>query len=307
MRTRVLYNAHAGGAGALDLERLRAVPDVELVDCRGPADTIEAAAAAGPDGVALVVAAGGDGTVHLTANGLMRAGDSAETRPALGVLPCGTGNDLARTLALPLGRHAVPALEALRQGERRTVDVIRVSHPNDGDALTTYAINACAGGFSGAVDEAMTSEMKAAWGPLAYLVGAARALPDLDAFRVRLTVDDGPEETLDAFNVVVANARTAAGGKPIAPRANPEDGRLDIVVVKASASFPLLAARLLAGDYLDDDGVAFRRARRVRVDATPGMWFNVDGELRTDEPVTFEAVPAALRVCVGPDYRADPV
>jgi diacylglycerol kinase (ATP) len=74
--------------------------------------------------------------------------------------------------------------------------------------------------------------------------------------------------------------------------------------VRAGADLVRLAARVLAGDYLDDDDIVFNRVVSLRVRSTPGMWFNVDGELRTNVPVTFEAVPAALRVCVGPDYCA---
>ena len=65
-----------------------------------------------------------------------------------------------------------------------------------------------------------------------------------------------------------------------------------------------LAALVLAGDYITDDAIVFNQVRRVRITSTPGMWFNVDGELRTNEPVEFEAVPGALHVVVGPDYVA---
>ena len=299
---RVLYNGNAGSADPA-LEVLRAVPGLDLVECEDPEDTVEAASDAAHAGIDLVVAAGGDGTVHLAANGLLKAGTSAETRPALGILPLGTGNDLARTLALPLKTDPLEALDTLRRADRRTIDAIRVSHEDDHDE-TDHAINVCAGGFSGAVDEVLTPELKETWGPLAYLVGAVQALPDLSDYHTCLTWDDGPEERVSAYNIVVANARTAGGGKPVAPRADPEDGLLDVVVIKAHADIARLAARVLAGDYLDDDDVLFRRARKLAIRSTPGMWFNVDGELRTNVPVTFEAVPQALRACVGPDYAA---
>ncbi|WP_179299443.1 diacylglycerol/lipid kinase family protein [Rubrivirga marina] len=300
----VLYNSNAGSAAEADIEALRSVPGVDLVDCEDPDDTIDAAAEAAHSGIDLVVAAGGDGTVHLVANGLMRAGPTADTRPALGVLPLGTGNDLARTLALPLKVSPIEALDALRHAERRCLDLIRVSHDGDDDH-TDYAINVCAGGFSGAVDEVLTSELKATWGPLAYLVGAVKAMPDLDAYDTQFAWDGGPAERIAAYNVVVANARTAGGGKPVAPRANPEDGLLDVVVVRAQADIARLAARVLAGDYLDDEDIVFNRVSELYVESTPGMWFNVDGELRTNVPVTFKAVPQALRVCVGPKYVRD--
>jgi diacylglycerol kinase (ATP) len=302
---RVFFNSNAGSAPDTDLDALRAAPDVDLVDCEDPDDTIEAAAQAARDGERRVIAAGGDGTVHLVANGLMEGADSAATRPALGVLPLGTGNDLARTLGLPLGRPPLVAFETVRQAETRTIDVIRVTHPGC-EGLTRYAVNVCAGGFSGAVDEVLTSDLKGKWGPLAYLLGAAKALPDLTGHRTRVAWDGGPPEHVAAFNVVVANGRTAGGGTPVAPRASLEDGLLDVVVIRAGTGLDVarLAARVVAGDYLADDFVVFNRVREVSVEASPGMWFNVDGELRTNDPVTFEVVPGALRVAVGPDYVA---
>lgn len=302
---RVLFNSNAGSAPSADVDALRAVPDIDLVECEDPNATVAAAADAARAGHERVVAAGGDGTVHLVANGLMEGAASVEARPVLGILPLGTGNDLARTLGIPLGLPPVAAFEFVRQAEARPLDLIRVTHPGC-EGLTRYAANACAGGFSGAVDEVLTSEIKGRWGPLAYLVGAVKALPDLTDYRTEISWDDGPPERVDAFNVVVANGRTAGGGKPVAPRASPEDGLLDVVVIRAGSGLDVarLVARVMAGDYLDDDHVLFRRARRVEVRSTPGMWFNVDGELRTNDPVTFEAVPNALRAAVGLDYAA---
>lgn len=303
---RVLYNSNAGSAAAADLDALRMLPGIELIDCAAPADTIAAAAEAARAGDERVVAAGGDGTVHLVANGLMEGGTSADTRPALGVLPLGTGNDFARTLGLELGLPPFETIDVIRRGPLRTVDLIRVSHPDQAGA-TQYAINVCAGGFSGTVDEVLTSELKATWGPLAYLVGAVKALPDLSDYDTRIAWDGGPAEPVHAFNVVVANGRTAGGGKPVAPRANPEDGLLDVVVVRSGTGMDIarLVARLVAGDYLEDDRILFRRVERLTVESHPGMWFNVDGELRTNDPITFEAVPSALRVVTGAAYVAE--
>lgn len=304
---RVLLNANAGSAGDCDLDALRAAAadlGAEIIEVDSPDDTRRAIREAAAAGVDTVVAAGGDGTVHLVADTLVGCGASADARPALGVLPLGTGNDFARTLALPVG-DPVDALRLMDRAPARVMDLIRLSHPG---AEPVHAVNVCAGGFSGAIDETMDDDMKATWGPLAYLVGAVKALPDLTEYRTFIAWDGGPEEPIDAFNIVVANGRTAGGGKPVAPLANPEDGLLDVVVVRAGGAADV--ARLLAGvlthDYLADEHVVFNRVRRLTVRATPGMWFNVDGELRTNDPVTFEVVPRALRVRVGPDYQPAP-
>jgi diacylglycerol kinase (ATP) len=157
------------------------------------------------------------------------------------------------------------------------------------------------------VDEALTDEMKATWGPLSYLTAAARVLPDLTGYTTSLSYDGGEPEELLALNVIVANGRTCAGGKRVAPTADLEDGLLDVIVVRYASLLDLaaVAARLLAGSYLDSPDVFHKRAMSVRVSSTPGMWFNVDGELLTKEPATFTVVPRALRVITGPGYLAD--
>ena len=299
--TRLIVNPNAGSAHAADLSIARDAPGIDVVEVESEDETRDAATAAARDGVRTVVAAGGDGTLHLVANGLMAWGETADDRPALAVLPLGTGNDFARTLGLPLDDLAT-CLRCIGEGVTRPLDLIRYRH-EDQDG---YAVNVCAGGFSGVVGETLTPELKSSWGPLAYLIGAAKLLPDLTDYRTDISWDGGPAERLDAFNVVVANGRTAAGGQPVAPRANPEDGLLDVVVVRAGTALDLarLAALVLAGDYITDDAIVFNQVRRVRITSTPGMWFNVDGELRTNEPVEFEAVPGALHVVVGPDYVA---
>lgn len=299
----VIVNPHAGSLSDADLLALHAADDVEVVSVDGPDETRQRAADLARDGADLVVAAGGDGTVHLVANGLMEAGGNAHTRPALGILPRGTGNDFARTLGLPLGSPLSDVMAILRGGPRRALDLIQMDHAAGG----CYAVNVCAGGFSTTIDEVMTSDLKSTWGAFAYFLGGVKALPEMDAHEVRLDWDSDRSERVRAVNVAVGNGRTAGGGHRVAPRANPEDGLLDVVVIREGSTLDIsrLAALGLSGaDYLEDEMVLYNRVRRVRVEASPGMLFNVDGEILTDEPITFEAVPAALRFVVGPTYAA---
>ena len=300
MKACVILNPNAGSAdqGEALHEAIRVTPDVELLECQAAGHGCELAAEAATNGYDLVIAAGGDGTINEVVNGL--AADFSAV--ALGVIPLGTGNDLARTLCLP--EDPLLAFQIAMQGIRRAIDVIKVESENE----LAYAINVCAGGFTGEVDEAMTDELKSTWGPLAYLIGAARALPEIDGYETKIAWDDGPFERVEALNIVVANGRTAAGGKPAAPRANPEDGLLDVVIIKNVSGPELagLAAIAFAGDYLESDQVIHERVASLRVESHPGMWFNVDGELLTKEPVRFQILPQALRVAVGPDYVPEP-
>jgi diacylglycerol kinase (ATP) len=172
-----------------------------------------------------------------------------------------------------------------------------------------YGLNVAAGGFTGQMNELMTDVLKATWGPLAYLRGAVGVLPNLTDYETFITWDDGPEERIAALNIIVANGRTAAGGFMVAPTANPEDGLLDVVVVQSGSLVDLagVAARLLVGNYVGSDLVLHRQVRHVRVAAQPGMWFNVDGELLTKDPVTFTVLPQALQVVVGKGYTPEPL
>ena len=268
-------------------------------------DLGNAAEKAAREGVRLVVAAGGDGTVHAVANGLLRTGLAPDALPTLGVLPSGTGNDLARTLALPLQDPCSDLLALLETGERRLIDAISVQTADQ----SVFAINACSGGFTGQIDEVMTPELKKTWGPLAYAFGTVKALPAIEKYHTTLAWEHESAHRVRAFNVLVANGRTIGGGTPVAPAASLEDGLLDVIVVREGGALDI--ARLTArayttGDYTRDDKVIHRRVRRVRVESHPGMWFNVDGELYSNDPVTFEVVPGALRMVVGPDYCAYP-
>ncbi|HYE97114.1 MAG TPA: diacylglycerol kinase family protein [Rubricoccaceae bacterium] len=303
MRAVVLFNPKAGSAGGADgfCAAVEDHPDLTLVQPETAEGLDAAVRQAAEEGADVVASAGGDGTLHAVANALARLPVRAEELPALAVIPFGTGNDFARTLAIPTDPDA--ALDLLHAGERRPIDLIRVN-PDDGPAL--YAINACTGGFSGQVEEVLTDDLKKTWGPLAYLIGGIKVIPDLTEYDTRLAYDGGPDEPEDAFNVVVGNGRMAGGGKPIAPKANPEDGLLDVVVIRrcSGPQMAALAALAFAGDYLQSDLVVHRRVQQLRVASKPGMWFNVDGELLTNAPITFEAVPQALRVVVGPEYAA---
>lgn len=300
MKTAVIVNVQAGGGkpGRTLRELVSGVDTWTVWECHTPDELEAAVARLQAEGYEQVVAAGGDGTVHALVNALMQR----DVACRVGVLPLGTGNDLTRTLALPTDPRE--ALNVLRTGREQRIDLMRAATAGE----TRYGVNAAAGGFSGQVDEALTPETKATWGPLAYLVGAVKALPDLQDYETFITVDGGEREQIDALNVVVANGRTAAGGKRVAPLANPCDGRLDVVIVRngSMAELAKVGTRLVAGSYLESPLVTHRRVKTVHVASEPGMWFNVDGELFTKEPVTFSVVPSALRMVVGPAFQAAP-
>ena len=288
MRPLIILNPAAGSAAQAPKLREAVGDSADIALCEGPGAARRLAADAVRKGRELVIAAGGDGTVHEVVQGL--AVDFRRTR--LGLIPFGTGNDLARTLGIPI--DPIEALKMLEGSAERVIDLVRAESGND----SAYCVNVAAGGFSGQVDEVLTDELKATWGPLSYVRGALEVLPNLTEYKTTLAYDDGSWEAVPAFNVIVANGRTCAGGIRVAPDADPADGLIDVVVVRYGSMLDLAAvgASLLAGDYQTSSEVSHRRARRVRIASKPGMWFNVDGELFTKEPVTFSIEPGVLRI-----------
>lgn len=287
-KTCIILNPASGKARDLEdvVARLSRVPNGEIRISNKPGSAARFASAALRKGFDLVVAAGGDGTLNEVVNGIgENLGDAR-----VGLIPLGTGNDFARTIGVPDDIEA--AIDLIVIGETREADLVRVTSDQ-----VRYFVNVSAGGFSGLVDEKLTPEMKKTWGPLAYLRGAAAALPELRAYRTTLALDNLESLTLDLYNVVVANGRYVAGGTLIAPEASIDDGLLDIVLIpqRSAPELALLAAQVALGTHLTSEAIVFRRAAQLTVNSKPGMWFNVDGELVGNEPARFEILPRALR------------
>jgi diacylglycerol kinase (ATP) len=300
-RARVICNPSSGG-GSCKPETVREVLtdlDIEWIDTQGAGDA-HRAAEVWSDG--LLIVAGGDGTVNEVVNGLGKAGFPKDV--ALAVLPMGTGNDLAATLGIP--NDLEEAEESIRKNRVRTLDVARVRSEGVGER---FFINVATGGFGAETSSLADEELKDRWGKLAYFRASLEKARDFDVREVRVTLD-GDECMLRAVNVAVGNCRYAGGGWLAAPKANPEDGLLDLVVIEdigLKGALALAPAALAKSDYLGREGVFCARARKVRVETQPGgLKFTADGELIGDEPVDFEVIPHILKVVVGPDYVPEP-
>ena len=297
MRMCVIANRQAGTSqrGEALFAELAQRDDVTLCLPETPDEAKEHAAAAARKGCDLVVAAGGDGTIHTVVNGLAGQFD----RVRFGIIPLGTGNDLARTLAIP--NDPLQALNLLDEGTEQALDLIRA----EAGARVEYCINLAAGGFAGEIQETLP-ELKKQWGPLGYVLGAFTVLPDLTEYDTRIAFDDEPPVRMTTINVIAANGRTVAGGHRLAPLANPQDGLMDVVILEYVPLVDLagVALQYVVGNILEHEQVLFRRVRRLQVTSRPPMLFELDGESFGDESLTLTIEPQVLRTIVGPEYAA---
>jgi diacylglycerol kinase (ATP) len=291
MKTSIIYNPAAGSVKDCETigEKLQQLSGAKIYSTKKEGDATRFAEDAIQQGRDLVVAAGGDGTLNEVINGIARFADQIR----IGLVPLGTGNDFARTLALP--DSIEECIQILRTGKTRPIDLVRVTSDQ-----VRYFVNVSAGGFSGTVNEKLTPEIKKTWGPLAYLRSAAAALPELRSYRTTIVLDDGAPFQANLYNAIIANGRFVAGGTEVAPEAVADDGLLDLILVlrKPVSEIAVVIAQMLAGKHLGNHAIVFQRAKKILVSSNPGMWFNVDGELVGNEPALFEALPRALRFVV---------
>ncbi len=301
-RARVICNPSSGG-GTCEPDLVREGLggfDIEWVATEGAGDA-QVAAEEWRDGLLIVV--GGDGTVNEVVNGLGRAGFPDGV--TLAVIPMGTGNDLAATLAIP--DDLEEAQETVRRGRVRRLDVARIRSEG---VEERFFINVASGGYGAETSALADEELKGRWGKLAYFRASLEKARDFEVRDVRVVLDGGEERMLRAVNVAVGNCRYAGGGWLAAPRANPEDGLLDLVVIEdigLTEALALAPAALARSDYLGKEGVFSARAKKIRVETAPGgLEFTADGELIGDEPAEFEVIPHTLKVIVGAEYVPEP-
>jgi diacylglycerol kinase (ATP) len=289
----IIVNPIAGAIANPDvlLKQLRRLypRKLSLTKRAGEAETL--AGAAFRAGCDYIIAAGGDGTLNEVINGIASPHPIRGVR--IGIVPLGTANDFARSMKLPA--RVENNIDILRAKQTVLVDLVRVTGKR-----TRYFINVSAGGFSGAVDEKLTPQIKSTWGPLAYLRSAAAALPKLRAYHATVIFDDVERLEGELYNIVIANGQFVAGGLPIAPDASVRDGLLDVLLVpkRPAREMALLTAQMLLGKHLSSDVIPFRRPRKISVKSRPRMWFNVDGEPFGDDPAVFQILPRALEFVI---------
>jgi len=289
----VVFNPHAGkGRGAQFvspvLEGLASAGRVEHGLTQSPGDEARLAREAVERGFRRIVAVGGDGTWSNVGNAILESGRPAE----LGLVPGGTGCDLAKSLGIPL-RDPAACCRIVLDGHTRAIDVGRIEGK--------HFLNIAGFGYDVAVLEDSWS-VAYLEGSLLYLYCALRQLGSFRGFQLEGEVDGRPLGREDMLMVIVANARVFGGGFKVAPDADLADGRLDVWSFANMGLGRRVSAlvRLLLGRHASHPRVAHRRAERLvfRFDRPPA--YEIDGEwnqARGNELV-IETVPKALRVLV---------
>jgi diacylglycerol kinase (ATP) len=248
-------------------------------------DALMLARKAVAEGIDALVALGGDGMVNLALNAV------AGTSTPLGIVPAGTGNDLAATLELPTNDSVAAARLVARRlaaAAAWPMDAVRV-----GDKWFGCVLGA---GFDSRVND-RANTMSWPRGRMRYNLAILAELGVFSPLPFRITIDDDAPWETDAMMVAVGNAKSYGAGMKICPDADVSDGLLDVTVLGPVSKPQFLRAfpKVFKGTHVSHPAVTVRRAKVITIES-PGVTAYADGEYIADLPVTCECVPGAVQI-----------
>lgn len=283
----LIVNPAARGGRSAEAEAIAAcrrnhiAPRVRRTTAAGHAAQL-AREEAGDDDVFVL---GGDGTVMEVVGALVGR------RGAVGVLPGGTGNQLARHWGIPL--NVGRAVKTIADGVVQTMDLGRLS---DGRYFSLTA----GVGIDAEMIARASKESKRRFGVGAYVWSAARALPSMRPFTVRITADEQTFER-EASLAMIANVGAVMGGQfGLGPGVTPDDGLLDLCVLSPNGLLDGvgMAWRMLRRDFRPHPQMLFVRARHLRIEVSGTVAAQADGEILTSPILDASVVPHAARFLV---------
>jgi diacylglycerol kinase (ATP) len=234
-----------------------------------------------------VILAGGDGTMS-SAAGLL-----SECGLALGILPVGTANDLARTLKIPESIEAAAAIIA--NGRLHSIDLGKV---ND-----HWFINAAHIGLGVKVNRTLTTDLKSRWGRFSYARSLIDAFKSMRPYRAEI-VCDGEEFSVRSIHITVANGRFYGGGMALSKEASVDDHKLRVFNLEPQSFWSLLSHSvvILGGQLKGREGVWLRSGRTLRIHTSRPLDIYADGEFISQTPAYFDLQPNSLQVYVPDEY-----
>lgn len=235
--------------------------------------------------VDVVIVGGGDGTLNLAIAGLV------ETGLPLGILPLGTANDLARTLAIPTDVTA--ACQVIAAGYSQAIDI--------GSVNGHYFFNVASMGLSVKITRKLTKQTKQRWGVFAYAVATLKAVFASRPFYALINAD-GQQQRVKTLQIAVGNGKYYGGGMSIVHDATIDDQRLDLYSLEIKHWWQVLFVllSLKTGRHREELGVRTLQGSEFEVYTTKPYAINTDGEITTQTPAHFRVIPQALTVLVPP-------
>lgn len=262
---------------------LRTGYDISYQFTGGKGECFSMAKKAVDDGIELVVAVGGDGTINEIVNGIIGS------KIKLAVIPTGTGNDFVRTVNIPL--DPVEAAIVVGTLQTKKIDIGKVGE--------TYFINVAGIGFDAQVAAEVNKGTKLLTGKLAYLWAIVKAIMDFKPAKIEVSYKES-KEVWEVLVLALANARYYGGGMEIAPKASIEDGLLDVVMIESMSRLEFIKSLplLLKGEHLSHPKVKVHRWQKFSLAGDSSIHVHADGELLAGLPFDVEIMPKAMEIVI---------
>ena len=243
----------------------------------------------------LVVAVGGDGTIHEVVNGMVEDDKAINAEARLGVVAAGTGSDFIKTFGIPSSpSHAVVHLDG---HESFPIDIGKITFTEDGKEVVRYFANVAEAGLGARVVE-RAARLPRILGPTVYFFAfwlcLARHKPAEVKVDLMTRTYEGPMN-----NMVIANGQFFGGGMKIAPKAAPTDGVLDLQIEHAGKRDAIaLMPKVYKGEHVPHPKILEAKRVEASIESSPPLLIEADGEVLGFTPARFELLREAIHLKV---------
>jgi YegS/Rv2252/BmrU family lipid kinase len=254
-------------------------------------------------GYSRILTVGGDGTINEVVNGIFHQNAIPTTEFTLAMIPVGTGNDWRRTVGIPVDYSE--AVTTIHQGETYTQDVGYIQYLENGKRKGRYFINIAGMGYDAcvAVKTNLMKELGRRMGVYSYLASLFGCLLKYKHTKVKITADH-EEITTDLLSMNVGICKYSGGGMMQVPKAVPDDGLLDLTVIKKMSKLQIIknVPKLFDGSFIHLPQVQLTRGRKVIIESEPAISLEVDGESLGNSPFEINIIPRSINIVMNRKY-----
>jgi len=246
------------------------------------------------------IVVGGDGTMNEVLNGIMSQTVIPMEEISLGMIPVGTGNDWCRTFGVPFDYGK--AINILKAKKIFRQDIGKVSYHKKNETFQRYFLNVAGMGYDALVAKKTNIlKEKGKGGPLAYIYFVFASLFQYKFMEGFIEIDDRVVFKGEIFSMNVGICKYNGGGMMQVPFAIPDDGLLDMMIIKKASKFIVIryARKLYDGTLVNLPVVKTFRGKSIRIRSTGKIYLETDGESLGHTPFTYEIIPGVLKVIVG--------
>jgi YegS/Rv2252/BmrU family lipid kinase len=246
-----------------------------------------------------ILCVGGDGTLNEIVNGVFSQENCPSKEITLGLIPVGTGNDWGRMFGIPLDYEG--AIKIIKEGKMMLHDIGTISFFKGSEKEKRYFINIAGLGFESVVVKRTNNQKdKGKSGKAIYFYNLLMSLISYKNTKAEIVID-GKKIEADVFSINVGNGRYCGGGMRQTPFAVPDDGILDVTIIKGMGKIEIILNLkiLYNGKILNHPKVEGHKCKNVIVRSDSVLYAEADGESLGHTPVEFNIIPASINIVYG--------